>query len=191
MDVAEVTTEDQRSCRANTLLMIPPFIKSDRLIAVFLMALIISCENRTTSNSELASASSQIALRVDFDWMIGNWIRTNEQENKMTFETWRKKDRSRYVGFGYTMQDNDTIWQESVDLVETDGNWSFDVRAKGENQPTRFGLTEIAERKFVCENKANEFPKRIEYWKSGEELHARISGGDAEALFIFKKEVQK
>src|SRR3546814_925309 len=108
MAVAEVMIDsDQGTCRTNTLIMIPPFVKSNRLITIFLIALIISCENRTTSNSELASVSSQIALRVDFDWMIGNWIRTNEQENKMTFETWRKKDRSRYVGFGYTMQDNE------------------------------------------------------------------------------------
>ncbi len=148
------------------------------------IALCMSCENRP---ADLNSATKESHAELDFDWMLGNWIRVNEDESKTTFESWKKQGGSHYVGFGYTMQGNDTVWQESVALIKTNGSWSFDVQGKGETHPTKFRLTAIQEGKFVCEEQVNEFPKKIEYWKNNEELQARISGGDVEVLFVFEK----
>lgn len=161
-------------------------MKSNRLIIVFLIALQVSCGNRATSTHDLASGSGEPVIE-DFDWMLGEWTRTNDEGDKATFENWRKKDQSHYIGFSFTMQDSDTVWQETVDLVKTNDSWSFDVKGKSETQPTKFRLITIEDGRFVSENQTNEFPKVIEYWKIEDGLHAKISGVDMEVLFVFQK----
>ena len=124
----------------------------------------------------------------NFDWLLGNWIRTNEKENKKTFERWEKKSDAEYIGLAYTMQNKDTIWREDVKLLNSNKEWSFNVTGKGEKASTNFKLIEIDKGKFTCENQANEFPKIIMYTILGNTLHAKISGGDMEILFDFVKE---
>ncbi len=151
-------------------------------IAIVVLIFIgFSCQSPTAD-----SVDSHIA-DGNFDWILGDWIRTNDKEDKMTFEMWRKLNDSKYRGFGYTMQNGDTIWQERMELVEKNGNWSFDVTGKGEAMPTKFRLTAIEKGNFVCENRQNEFPKKIEYSKEGAKLHAKISDDDMEVPFVFEK----
>lgn len=147
----------------------------NKIIGIFLIALVFSCKEKPSENQQ------------NFDWLLGSWIRTNDQESKKTFENWEKKNDNEYSGFSYTMQNNDTIWQERVKLTKTNENWSFDVTGKGETAPTKFRLTSIKKVKFVCENKANEFPTKIEYSKKQEQLHATISGNGTEVSFYFER----
>ena len=149
------------------------------VIIVSLVFLLTSCNNKSDSNR-------QEPLQ-NFDWLTGNWIRTNNQENKTTYENWEKKSSTEYSGFSYTMQNSDTVWQENVKLIKTNGNWSFEVTGKGETEPTKFKLITIEKEKFVCQNKANEFPKIIEYSKMEDKLQAKISGDAMEILFDFEK----
>ena len=123
----------------------------------------------------------------NFDWIVGDWIRTNDQDDKMTFEMWNKVSDSEYRGIGYTMQKGDTIWQERMELIEKNGKWSFDVTGKGETEATKFRVLDIEVDGFTCENQENGFPKRIKYEREGEDLHAKISDDEMEVSFIFKK----
>lgn len=153
----------------------------NKLIIVVLILFSISCKiSRNENESE-----------QELDWIIGNWVRTNEQENRSTFENWEKKNNSEYIGFSYTMESNDTIWQEKVTLQKNDGNWSFDVRGKGDVKPTKFKSTFIGKEEIVFTNPSNEFPKKIEYSKKGDKLYAKISGDDMEAFFDFEKASKK
>jgi len=142
-----------------------------------------SCDQTTNTGTK----NKMEIVRPNFDWLTGNWIRTNEQEGKSTFENWEKKSDSAYNGFSYTMQNSDTVWQEHVRLIKTNNNWSFDVTQKGQTEPTTFKLTNIEKNRFICENQANDFPKKIEYSVAGTQLNANISGPNMEVLFEFKK----
>ncbi|MGB5699609.1 DUF6265 family protein [Muriicola sp.] len=122
-----------------------------------------------------------------FDWILGNWIRTNETEGAETYENWKKDSSTEYIGFSYTMQHKDTVWQENIRLFKTAETWSFEVTGKGEKEPTKFLLTEIENSNFVCENSTNEFPKKIEYSRNGAQLLAKISGDEMEISFDYKK----
>ena len=152
------------------------------VIIVSLFVFSVSCNNK--------SDSGQAETEQNFDWLSGKWIRTNDQEDRLTFENWEKKSTTEYIGFSYTIQNNDTVWQENVKLLKTDANWSFEVTGKGETQPTKFRLTTIEEGKFTCENQANEFPKKIEYLKKEDKLQAKISGNDMEIIFDFEKLIE-
>ena len=96
-------------------------------------------------------------------------------------------DSSEYRGLGFTLQEQDTVWQEAIKLIEEDAGWEFQVSVNGDPAPTVFKLTHKGPKEFSCENAENEFPKLIRYFKKGEQLHAVISGGDMEIPFVFVK----
>ena len=122
----------------------------------------------------------------NFDFLIGEWERANEDTGKRTFETWVRQKASTYVGHSYTLLGADTVWQEHLILSPIAGVWHYQVRLKGETQSTDFKVTDSDGQSFTCENPQNEFPKSIRYRKAGTELHAEISGGGTSVEFLFK-----
>ena len=137
------------------------------------------------------STKEHLLSRGKFDWLIGDWIRTNEKKGKQTFESWNKKNDSEYIGFSFTLQNNDTIWKENVRFIKLPTGWNFEVTGKGETKPTIFTVTEIKKAGFTCENKKNEFPKQIQYFKNGNNLKAVISGNGTEIPFEFERIMRK
>lgn len=147
-----------------------------------LIALCISCAEKKPTHSpeqEVSQASP------DFDWLLGNWARQNDPEGKQTFEHWRKKSESEYLGLGYTLEEQDTTWKENIRLIEESGTWRFEV--SGEGSMTSFRVSDTDSVSFVCENPDNEFPKKISYTRVGDKVNALISGGDMEIPFLFNR----
>lgn len=130
---------------------------------------------------------STISAIEKFDWLVGNWERTNEKPDRQTYESWQKINELEYRGIGFTLQQNDTIWKEDIRLIKLKNNWNFEVRGKDDSTPTIFKLVNIEKRKFICENQENEFPKKIEYAKEGDKIRAIISGGEMEIPFEFEQ----
>ncbi|MEO6136357.1 MAG: hypothetical protein ABIP35_14455 [Ginsengibacter sp.] len=143
-----------------------------------------SCNQQAQTETE--NKNNVEIVKQNFDWLLGKWIRTNDKGGVQTFENWEKKSDSEYIGLGY-IQNSDKEWEENIKLIKSGTYWSFDVSEKGDVIPTKFKLTVIEERKFICENQDNEFPKAIEYKMVGDTLHAKISGNGKEVLFEFKK----
>jgi len=153
-----------------------------KIILAALLLTLISCKK----NDPKMTNPETVTVK-NFDWLVGNWIRTNEKDGKETYENWIKKSDSEYTSHGFTLKNKDTVWQEKVRLVQSGADWNFSVTVPGETQETVFKLTQIKEQTFSCENQQNEFPKIIRYLKKGENLYAVISGGDMEIPFEFKR----
>ncbi|NND16144.1 MAG: nuclear transport factor 2 family protein [Eudoraea sp.] len=126
----------------------------------------------------------------DFSYLLGSWKRTNEEAGKETFEHWSKINDELYFGFGYTMAASDTVWKEDVELRRSEDHWHFEVLGQGDSIPTPFKVTHIEQNAFQCYNPVNEFPKKIRYWREGEQLKASISDDQMEILFNFEKAIQ-
>ncbi|TRO67207.1 DUF6265 family protein [Christiangramia sabulilitoris] len=126
----------------------------------------------------------------NFDWLIGNWIRTNNQPGLKTFEIWTKYSENVYHGEGFTLKDTDTVFKEGLQLVNTAGTWEYIVSGVNE-EPTSFRLISIEKGKFIAENLRNEFPKRFNYYRDGEKLIALASADNKEVKFEFLKKDQK
>ena len=154
-----------------------------KLVLLVLLTFSASCKNTTTPVVQKESES----ITANFDWMLGDWQRSNEEEGLETFESWQKLDDWHYLGTALTLQEKDTVWQESVTLAQFDSGWEFQVTGKGEIIPTVFKLTAADENGFIAENPENEFPKVIRYYKKGEQMEAVISGGGNEIPFIFER----
>lgn len=120
-----------------------------------------------------------------FDYLVGNWIRTNDTPDNQTYESWTKINDSTYFGHGYTVQQRDTIWQEFATLTKVDSAWYFQVREAIDAPTTDFIITSYTSEAFTCENQENEFPKVIKYHKAKEGLHAEISDDSTIIKFQF------
>jgi hypothetical protein len=122
----------------------------------------------------------------NFDWLIGSWLRANDQEGNLTYEHWIKNSGTEYTGLGCTLHKGDTIFKEHLRLIRTGENWNLEVSGVNET-PTLFLMTRHAENSFECENKNNEFPKNIAYSLHDSLLYARVFDNDTEITFIFER----
>lgn len=117
----------------------------------------------------------QDAATENFDWLLGDWKRTNEEDGKETYERWHQKDGSEYKGIGFTLQNGDTISKEEMSLLLQDNKWSFVVKTAKDKEPITFNITEIKSNSFVSINDSVDFPREIKYWMDGNKLKAQVS----------------
>lgn len=145
------------------------------LLTTFLMN---SC---ATINSSVENPS--------FDFLVGKWIRTNEKSDRKTYENWKKVDQNTYLGCGFTIKNNDTISQEHLTLTRVEKKWILKVNLdKTKNETTDFDLIHSEKNSFTLENKENDFPKLIKYWKDKNQLKAEISNDESSKIkFDFDK----
>lgn len=136
-----------------------------------LLIFIISCTNENNHN---------------FDWLLGKWSRQNDEDNNRTYEIWEKKSKNEYLGIGYTLQENDTIFKEDIRLFKLNNNWFYEVTRVNPGS-TLFKVSNFNQSSFVCENQENDFPKKIEYSLNKNIIKATISNSEISIDFIFNK----
>lgn len=122
----------------------------------------------------------------NFDWLVGNWLRTNEQAGMRTVENWVKVSVGEYHGFSCTVKETDTVWQEKVVLHLVDKQWHYAVTGKDALRPTTFILIKIEKTGFVAHQPENDFPKYITYNRDKNRLNAWISDEKKKIPFEFK-----
>jgi len=155
----------------------------EKAINILVVMLLVSCSGMDKPAQKVVAASK---TKSNMDWLIGSWQRTNNEKGKETYEYWEKTSEEAYNGIGYTLQKNDTVFKEIIEIAKLDGRWNYSVTGVNEN-PVLFPFTEQSASSFVCENKKNEFPKKIEYVYKENKIKATISDGVHEILFEFEK----
>lgn len=123
----------------------------------------------------------------NLDWLLGDWTRTNDTDGRQTYEHWKKINDSTYSAHGYTLLNEDTVWQEWAVISPVGLDWYFQARMKDDSESTNFLFTEQTDTSFVCQNPDNEFPKVIKYWKNGDQLFAEISSDEDTIPFEFER----
>lgn len=140
------------------------------------ISLLISCQKKT----------SKELPKGDFDYLIGNWERTNEQEGKKTFEQWERTDTFAYKGIGYTLQDSDTIWKEHMQLIKQDTTWVLEIQS-GQEPMVPFTIRKKTASTFLAHNPTHDFPTHIQYRYFDNTITAVVSSEEMEIPFIFWK----
>jgi hypothetical protein len=123
----------------------------------------------------------------NFDWLLGKWQRTNETQGKKTFEYWVKINDAEYAGLAFTLHNSDTVNQEKMALLKSDGNWQLKVKTTDEKDFIAFEMTMQKDGLFECNNDSLAFPKKITYWRDGEKLKANVAGDSLQIPFEFSK----
>ncbi|MEP2935359.1 MAG: DUF6265 family protein [Gilvibacter sp.] len=159
-----------------------------KYLILFCTIVLVSCkESKEATPNVVEIQQPELA---NFDWLLGDWQRTNDDQGKQTYEQWAKISDTQYSGLGFTMQANDTVFIEHIQLILKNDVWTFEVTGKDQKTPTVFELITIKDKSFSCKNDENEFPNVIEYTRENNELHAVISGSDMMIPFDFIRSSQ-
>ncbi len=116
------------------------------------------------------------------NWLQGKWQRLNEKPTKTTFDFWNND----LTGIGFTLQENDTVFKETMSIVSIQNILHLKIVGVNE-QPTLFKFTQQTDTSFVSENEQNEFPKKINYYMDGQQLKCKVSNDEFSIDFIFNK----
>ncbi len=153
------------------------------IIGVICLLILVSCN----SNKPLqVGEKSVVPTTYNFDWLLGDWKRTNDEPGNRTFESWNKESDQLYVGKGWTMKSKDTISQEIMHIELENQNWVLKVSLPGIYEVT-FDNINTTKNSFEFGNDKNDFPKLIKYKFDGKNLNAEISGGGPTIPFEFEK----
>lgn len=157
-----------------------------KILILLIGILIISC-NQSKKKSLKIETPELTEKSTNFDWLLGEWERLNEEEGKKTFENWNKISNTEYSGIGFTIQNGDTLKQEQIQLINTGGKWNLTVKVPEEVESITFKMTNHSDDEFTCENIEIDFPNKIRYWKNGNKINASVSNTEMEIQFEFEK----
>ena len=128
----------------------------------------------------------------NFDALMGKWV--NASNPAMQYEEWTDTDSGGYAGVGYVIEDGDTTFFESLEIVKVNGVWTYNAQVNGGNngEVIPFTLSRQSQQRIEFRNDGHDFPKKIGYeFVSEDELQAYIEGPrDGQTiriLFDFKR----
>nr|BFF38471.1 hypothetical protein BACY1_02760 [Tenacibaculum mesophilum] len=115
-------------------------------------------------------------------WLFGTWKRIYNEAGKRTYEFWEND----FSGIGFSLQKNDTVFKEVLHIITKNDSLFLQVTGVNETS-TLFAFTQQTDTSFTAENKLNEFPKTIQYWKENNLLKANVSNDEFSIDFVFEK----
>lgn len=158
------------------------------LILAAVAIVFCSCKDGKKATAiETVQPQKEVVQTASMDWLLGDWVRTNDQKGRATFESWKKINKDQYKGIGYTLVQTDTISKEYMKLEQIQGQWSLFVRTSDDAVTVQFDVVSLQEQAFVCVNEAHDFPTHIAYQREGKTLKAKVSNKEMEIDFSFVK----
>lgn len=106
----------------------------------------------------------------DLHELAGSW----SSQQVQFYETWEVVSDTLMKGIGYSLQNEDTVFKETMKIFYADDKVILAVKQNEEHEYTQFGMTEAKRDKWVFENMKNDYPNIIIYEISGEVLSAAI-----------------
>lgn len=128
-----------------------------------------------------------IQQETSFDWITGDWVRINANDDLITTESWKKLSDSIYSGQGISTKNGETIFREDLRIIRKTDHWVYEV--VGVNvDTTNFIISSFSSNSFKAGNSENPFPKNIAYKYENEKLVAEISDDHKKIVFEFKRD---
>ncbi len=121
----------------------------------------------------LMGGSSAADTLSSLAWISGRWC--SAPGNERTEELWLPPRGSTLLGMSRTLTATETVGFEYLRIVKNDGMLHY-LAQPGGRPPTSFKETARGEQWIRFENPDHDFPRRIEYRRDGDTLHAEIAG---------------
>jgi hypothetical protein len=136
-----------------------------------------------------AAVAAGEAAKVDLDWLAGRWCSADGSGGYE--ESWLAPRGGAMIGLSREIRGDRMVGFEFMRIALVDEVPTYLAQPNG-RPPTAFPRAEGGEHWVRFENKAHDFPQRIEYRRDGELLNAEISGpGEGgktmEMLFALKR----
>ena len=121
----------------------------------------------------LVFASVAHGERPDLSWLAGAWC--GEQGAKSTEEHWLPERGGLMLGLNRTVAPGKTSFEFM--RIEFTSNSARFVGQPGGAPPVAFELISAAANRVTFANPQHDFPKRVQYARSGDSLTARVDDG--------------
>ncbi len=118
-------------------------------------------------------------------FLTGEWIADGERT--LTRETWTRVSSRTFEGMGEVVEKTSGSRQsaESLRLVEMSGEVFYVAKVGHNALPIAFKLVECSNESAVFENAAHDFPRRLEYRRTGaDSLVVSVSDGTAKGFTL-------
>lgn len=123
---------------------------------------------------------------LNYEWMSGDWYMENR--GYTIHEHWDAKSEVVMEGFSVTTDEKgDTVGREELRIIKLEKEYFYIAKARSKQFPTTFNMVMDSVRKVKFYNETNEFPKMIEYSRTGDSLIAKISNHQKTIIFGYKK----
>jgi hypothetical protein len=151
-------------------------MNNKKLILITSLLLLVQVGNAQESNKQKFKK---------LEWLTGKWTRTNAEIGQSGYETWAKVSDLKLSGKGVTFKGKEVIFVENLEFIVKGTDIFYMVIVTGEKKPVYFKLTALSNDGFTCENPEHDFPKKITYRRSGNNVKAVISGNGQSVDYIF------
>ena len=125
--------------------------------------------------------SAQPAVDIEgLEWLEGHWrVEDTRVHNLVRFteEIWIEPSAGKMFGIGRTVRGQETQAFEFLRIEEAERGLVLIAQPNGD-PPVRFPMVSHGRGEIAFENRANDYPQRISYRRSGERLVATISMAD-------------
>lgn len=121
----------------------------------------------------LIACAGVAAPNQPLDWIAGHWCVDLGEDT--VEELWLPPHGGVLVGLGRTLTSERTSGFEYLRIVDLNGMQSY-IAQPGGRPPTAFRRTAGGENWVRFENPDHDFPRRVEYRREGQALHAEIAG---------------
>ena len=122
-----------------------------------------------------ASVVTVAAAKPAFDWLVGRWCL--QRGDTVIEETWLPARGDIWFAVSRSVRAEVTTDFEFARIAQQDGVWSFLAQPQGKTA-TAFARTDGGDDWSRFENPQHDFPTRIEYRRTGDQLTATIYGPD-------------
>jgi len=141
--------------------------------------------------SFVCSAQNKDGIKDEFErlyWLNGVWNQSNiTKPGRALVEHWIKSGDYEMRGQATTTQNVDTVFVEHTTLLIKDNSIYYVADVPQNKKAIYFKLTSITGNGFVCENPEHDFPKKITYELTGNQLKATISGDGKSFDYLYLK----
>ena len=120
-----------------------------------------------------AANTRPLVTTHDLDWLVGHWC--GERNGDFIEEQWLGRRGGAMLGLSRTVRGEKTRNYEFMRIQIDDGAITFIAQPDGA-PPTLFALTASGRDWARFENPEHDFPKRVEYRRTPQGLHAEIAG---------------
>lgn len=142
--------------------------------------LLNGCKSDFNAKADAVELASEDQALNQFGWMAGSWIsrtKTSEGIEQSSEEHWTHAAGGTMLGTNRTIVGGKTVSFENLRIEAKPDGTFYLASPNGRQPPTAFRLTASGPINAVFENPQHDYPQRISYWLTTDDvLHARVEG---------------
>jgi hypothetical protein len=127
------------------------------------LTMLYSCNDQPALADKQADGrpGNSVAGQPVLDKLVGTW----RSKDGKSFERWTKQNDNAYSSVAFSIEGNDTAWNEHANIYPQNGKWVFENTVTDQNngKAVKFISSFISDNSVQFSNPAHDFPTDVNY----------------------------